>query len=253
MSGATDTPALETAALETDPYLLTARLEILRLFRSMQENGLLIQMQGRLETSSALTTLLKIDDQADVLILDAAPRDQVNQALVNDGKVKFEVWVDQVKVKFVGGPVQLVMFDGRPALSLPLPASVRRIQQRGSFRAQVPVVNPATCVVPLVSRNLTLTLHDISATGLAMLMPALEAELAVGTVLRDCTLDLPDIGRIQVDLQIKREVVRQHPSGKRVRQIGAAFVEPSGNGQRRVQNYISRLERQRLARKRGLA
>lgn len=237
---------------EQDPYLLTSRHEILHLFRRMLDNGLLIQMKGRQLTTSTVTTLLDIDPKAELLVVDCAPQALINQALLDDGKASFEVLVDQVKVQFVGEPLLSATFEGRAALTLPLPATVRRIQRRGSYRVQVPVSNPATCTLAMRPTPMTLALYDISSTGLALLMTRPELELSVGSVLHSCTLFLPDIGRMEANLQIVREEERELPNGKRVRHVGATFIDLRGNGQNLVQNYIFGLERQMIARKRGL-
>lgn len=247
MSGVSD-----SISPEQDPYLLTSRHEILHLFRRMLDNGLLIQMKGRQHTTSTVTTLLDIDAKADRLLVDCAPQALINQALLDDGKASFEVLVEQVKVQFMGDPLVQGAFEGRSALAMPLPASVRRIQRRNSYRVQVPVSNPATCTLAIRPTPMTLALHDISSTGLALLLPRPELELSVGTMLHSCTLFLPDVGRMEANLQVVREEERELPNGKRVRHIGATFVDLRGNNQNLVQNYIFGLERQMIARKRGL-
>ncbi len=247
MSGVSD-----HSSPEQDPYLLTSRHEILHLFRRMLDKGLLIQMKGRRYTVSAVTTLLDIDAKADRLVVDSAPQAAINQALLGEGRISFEVLVEQVKVQFVGEPLQAVTYEGRPALSMPVPASVRRIQRRGNYRVQVPVANPATCTLAQRPTPLTLALHDISASGLALLLPQPEVKLPVGAMLRDATLLLPGVGRMQADLQVVREEEHELANGKRVRHVGATFVGLRGSGQNLLQSYIFGLERQMIARKRGL-
>jgi len=247
MSGVSDPPSSEQ-----DPFLLTSRHEILHLFRRMQDNGLLIQMKGRLHTISTVTTLLDIDARAGRLVVDCAPVASINQGFLDDGKANFEVLVEQVKVQFVGKPLQAAQFEGRPALALPLPESVRRIQRRGSYRVQVPVSNPAMCTLAMRPTPLTLALHDLSASGLALLLSRPEIHLPIGSMLRNATLTLPGVGRMQADLQVVREEEHELANGKRVRHVGAAFVGLAGGEQNLLQNYIFGLERQMIARKRGL-
>lgn len=237
---------------EQDPYLLSSRHEIVRLFRRMLDNGLLIQMQGRLHTISVVTTLLDIDQKADLLIVDAAPQATMNQALLDAGRASFDVMVDQVKVQFIGEPLKGIVFEGRPALAMPIPPSIRRIQRRGSFRVQVPISNPATCTLVLRPTPITVALHDISSTGVALANPQSELDLQIGMFLRDCTLLLPETGRLRVNLQVVREQELELANGKRVRHVGAAFVDLRGPEETSVQNYIFGLERMMIARKRGL-
>jgi len=237
---------------DQDPYLLSSRHEIVHLFRRMLEGGLLMQMKGRLHTTSTVTTLLHIDLKAEALIVDCAPQALINQALIDDGKASFEVLVDQVKVQFSGAPLQTTLFEGRPALMMPLPSTVRRIQRRGSYRVQVPVSNPATCTLALRPTAITLALHDISASGLALLLARPDIELSVGSILHGCTLFLPDVGRLSTNVQIVRQEERELPNGKRVRHVGGAFVDLRGSGESLLQSYIFSLERQMIARKRGL-
>lgn len=237
---------------EHDPHRISSRYEMLRLLRRMLDDGLLIQMQGPHPHISVVTTLMDIDLDAEHLIIDCASHDAINQQFLEAGTADFETSIDQVKVQFSTDHITATYFEGKPALSIDLPEFIRRIQRREFFRVPVPVSNPATCALMLSHPPIVFDLYDISVGGVALLDKNRQVNFRLGMLLHDCTLHLPDVGTITVTLQITRERELLLPSGTPIRHIGAAFVGLQGVAENQVQTYTTRLERQLIAKERGL-
>lgn len=239
-------------ATEHDPHRIGSRYEMLRLLRRMLDDGLLIQMQGPHPQISVVTTMLDIDLDAEHLIVDCASHDAINQQFLDAGTADFETSIDHVKVQFSTDQITSTYFEGKPALCLALPEFMRRIQRREFFRVPVPVTNPATCALMLTQPPVVFDLYDISVGGVALLDKNRRINFRVGMMLHDCTLHLPDIGTITATLQVTRERELLLPSGTPIRHIGAAFVNLQGAAENLVQTYTTRLERQLIAKERGL-
>lgn len=238
---------------EHDPHRIDSRYEMLRLLRRMLDDRLLIQMQGPHPHISVVTTLLDIDLDTEHLVIDCATHESINQQFLEGGHADFETSIDHVKVQFSTDQITATYFEGKPALSIALPEHIRRIQRREYFRVPVPVSNPATCALMLSKPPVVFDLYDISVGGVALLDKQRHINFRVGMMLHDCTLYLPDVGTLTVTLQVTRERELLLPSGTPIRHVGAAFVGLHGAAQNLVQNYTSRLERQLIARERGLS
>jgi c-di-GMP-binding flagellar brake protein YcgR len=76
-------------------------------------------------------------------------------------------------------------------------------------------------------------------------------QFQVGDVLRGCRIELPDVGEVEVNLQIRHVLVRGH-LGYDAAQAGCEFVELAPAAQRKLFRYLLQLDRDQLARRRAL-
>ena len=76
-------------------------------------------------------------------------------------------------------------------------------------------------------------------------------QFQVGDILRDCRIELPDVGEVEVNLQIRHVLVRGH-IGYDAAQAGCEFVELAPAAQRKLFRYLLQLDRDQLARRRAL-
>ena len=72
-----------------------------------------------------------------------------------------------------------------------------------------------------------------------------------GDVLKGCRIELPGIGEVEVNLQIRHVLVRGH-IGYDAAQAGCEFVGLTPAAQRKLFRYLMQLDRDQLARRRGL-
>src|SRR5690606_19240814 len=135
--------------------------------------------------------------------------------------------LDRVKIHFSSASVTACMHDKRPALQLPIPESLTRIQRREYYRVDAPVTNPPRCTF-FVERNeerraVTLELKDISAGGIAVLDNGRVLDAGKGTIYMGCRLELPDVDVIDVDLKVAQCLDEILPNGKERRLLGCGF------------------------------
>lgn len=236
-----------------DTFLISSYLEIRSLLRAVQNQGTLLRMHTKNHTLALVTTLLDIDDDTQSIIVDNSPDDAFNRRLVQAGSVSFEAMLDKVRIVFTSAGAQACVHDQRPALQLPFPESMQRVQRRESYRVDIPVTMSALATIFNPDANITcLVIKDISAGGVSLIDDANTLNNTPGTIYRNCSISLPDVGQIVTDLQIRRSHDITLPSGKKACIIGCQFINLSNPKRIQVQNFIGRLERKLNARFQGL-
>jgi c-di-GMP-binding flagellar brake protein YcgR len=240
---------------DEDPYLVTSRLEIRSLLRAIEQKRALLRMHVHGRSVAIVTTILEIDDKNNDLIVDNSAQAEFNRRITSAEEVSFDTNLDKVKIHFSAPKVTPCLQDNRPALRLPIPETLTRIQRREYYRVDVPITKPARCTMPIEDekgqRNVTFTVKDISAGGIAVFDNHHLLSETVGTLYKGCRLLLPEVDTVITDLRIVRAQDEALPDGKERRQVGCAFVHLSNAMQIMVQNYIGMLERNLNAKRRG--
>lgn len=239
---------------EDDPFLVTSRLEIQALLRSIEEKGALLRMHVEGRTVAIITTILEIDPDNNVLIVDDSSDDDFNRRISSAEKVSFETNLDKIRIQFSVARVTPCIQDGRPALEAVFPDTITRIQRREYYRVDIPVSSGATCAITApgaTSKSHTLVIKDISAGGISILDNAQVLDNTLGAVYKNCTLELPEAGTVVTDLQIIRSQDETLATGKQTRSLGCAFLNLSNPTKFIVQQYIGKLERKLNAKRRG--
>jgi len=118
-----------------------------------------------------------------------------------------------------------------------------RLQRREYFRVRTPVLGKAVCLVPQergASKYESLQLLNISVGGLAVMSYPHNFELPVGETIRDCYLDLPGIGPINVAFRVVN--IYDDEGNADARRCGCQFVDLAPQARMMVQRYVNRVE-----------
>ncbi len=237
---------------EHDALRTYSKLEILQTLRKIQRNQILLHISSTTEERGVVTTILDVPATNTHFIIDAAPDNEVNQLLARSTSNRLETYVDRILVSFETGAAQACEFKKKPALSLPLPESVHRLQRRRYYRVSIPVSNPASISFALKDKQWNFPLHDINAGGVALHDDTLSLEAQAGILIRDAQLILPGVRTLNLDLLFIRTQDHALPSGRPIRRIGCTFLNLTGDAQMAIQTYINQIERQEIARQKGL-
>lgn len=242
---------------DDDPFVLTAPLEIRSILRSMQRHAALVRMYVKGNSDqSIMTTVLAFDQANGRVIVDCSPDSELNQRLLRAETVMFETQLDRISVSFAAHNLQACTHDGLPAISFPLPESVRRVQRREFYRVEIPLNEPASCTIPITSpqggaMRAVIKLKDISAGGVALLDNENLLPHEPGMQFRDARLTLPEVGEVTVDLDVLRVHTIELPNKKEIVELGCKFVNLSNASMMLIQSYIGQLERRLNAKRRG--
>ena len=238
-------------------YEVGARREVVALLRQLGERNQSIRMLIRGQGDVCVTTILTIDPERDIVLLDIpVDRDQHRRAL-EASQISFETTLDKIRIMFSSGPLAASTYDGRPALQLTIPETLIRLQRREYYRMPTPVTNPVMVTIPrapeLGGGTQRFPLVDISCGGICIFDNKHELGNTVGSSYLLCKIDLPDVGPVTTTLQIRNSIDMTLLNNKAQRRLGCAFVNMPRSGMAAVQRYITHLERERNARNAGLA
>lgn len=238
------------------PYQVESRREIIALLRGFREKNQLISMYINNGAEAFITSVLEIDDTNNTVIIDSAPGNDANQRIVEASQVFFDGLLDRISIQFSSSRLQRTTFEKRPALLMPIPTTLIRLQRRENYRINTPVSNPIKCTIPIevdtVAQLAKFSLVDISCGGVAILDDQRLLNIAVGSRYADCQINLPGVGPLDTMLEIRNSQDLTLLNGKTTRRIGCEFVNLSSRTLASVQRYIMNLERERNAKMTGI-
>jgi c-di-GMP-binding flagellar brake protein YcgR len=240
--------------LEDDSrFAVSQPAEIVFVLKKIMQNTQLVTAYLEDGADFALTSLLAVMPDTAEVVLDA-PRDAAaNKRLVAAKKVLLVTSHDQVKVKFATNDIREVRYKGRPALRIPLPGSLMRIQRREHYRIATPLTKPLICTLPMPGRGpgtqAETILLDISIGGVALMDNHDATGFQIGDVFENCRIGLPEFGTLVVSLEVRTSCDTPLKNGLSFRRCGCQFLNLAPSTESLVQRYIMLLERLRNFRK----
>lgn len=244
---------LGQSALE--PYMLTSPADILDVLQSIRNRNSTLRTLIEPASLTTATSLLDINTRSGTLVLSMSRSDNELEPsdFLSAKNVLSDTSLGASHVQFAGSDAMPHDNDKHTALRIPIPIQLLHIQRRDSYRILTPVTSPVDCnIIPGSSKKpVTLSIADISLGGICLTTEQQDIDCTVGKIYANCTIDLPGVGTINVALQVAH--VTQQPSALGITRyrIGCAFVQPNYSAAALVQRYISQLEREEIAKKRG--
>jgi c-di-GMP-binding flagellar brake protein YcgR len=250
--------AMHDAELENwHDYEVQSRREIVALLRQIGEKKQLIRMKIKGEADVCVTSILDVDGDEGLFILDRSINREQNDRIVQARGVLCETYLDKIRILFSVSSVRDADFKGSGALVAEIPASLIRLQRREYYRMPTPVTHPVPALVPmpfeLGGGNASFPLADISCGGVALLDNKMILNSTIGQTFTNCRIELPEIGTVTTSLQVRNALDVTMLNNKTSRRIGCMFVDISRGNMAAVQRYITKLERERNARLAGLS
>lgn len=205
---------------------------------------------------SFLTTIIDLDQKANLITLDVAPTELLNKQLLTSAKVLFRTEYEGIKVSFRGKSIKKSQSDGHPVLAMPIPDAIFWMQRRQYYRVKIPLSHKnSTCEIVFNTENAdgstesqtkVFSLADISLSGFSFLNPdtTLADTLAPDTQITQCALFLNDGSRANVSFVVKNiNNVRASPTTYQHR-IGCQFTELPQVFENNIQRYMQEIELQ---------
>ncbi|SFW30427.1 flagellar brake protein [Nitrosovibrio sp. Nv17] len=232
---------------DNESYRIYSGTGILSILKSVMRTGSLLTCQCGDGKDPVLTTIIDIDAEQRTLALDCGSDDALGRVLKAE-KLNITTFPDGVKIQFECDDVEKARINGRDVFLMPVPETLLRIQKREYFRASVPEIVPAKCIIPLPVRKrdvppaVEVALHDISRGGVAIIDTHSAIEFKEGVIYRDCLMELPGVGAARANLQVCDASRDFRQPGQRIRCV---YVDPQEYMLSMVQRYINRLELER--------
>ncbi|MBO9535828.1 flagellar brake protein [Herbaspirillum sp.] len=242
---------------DDSPYRVHSRREIVSLLNSMLEKNQLLSLLIKGGSESIITSILEIDEDADALIIDAAPSASLNESIVSSNRIGFEALYNSIRITFTVDKASRVEYQNRPALKIGIPTSLVRLQRREYFRIATPIAKPLRCTFRVTQPDGNFTtvvtlLNNISAGGVGITDEKKILPTAIGATYEDCQLELADNTLVSVKLQIRDCKEFKLTTGKTVNRFGCEFVSLSRAVEAAIQRFITKLEREQNAKASGM-
>jgi len=230
---------------DVGPYLIHSRREIIALLRQLTEKRELVRMIFSEGEEAIATAVLEVRE--DSVIIDSAPNaDQLERVLASRS-ISFDTALERIRIAFFTTRIEACMHDGLPALRIPLPETMVRLQRREYYRVLTP-----RCSIQMEHEGgpppVSFAVQNVSAGGIALIDDEQVLDASKGTEYSNCELLLPGAQSIIATLCVMNCCDITLYNGRTARRIGCAFVNPNAAMLALVQRYVSKLERDQNAR-----
>lgn len=244
---------------DVSPYQVHSRREIVGLLRAIFQENQLVSMQTDGGAEAVVTSILQIDEESDMVVIDRAPSNTSNQRILASDNISFETVLHNIRIMFFTDQVHECLYENLPALYIKIPQSVIRLQRRENYRVPMTVSSPVRCTIVIPpddagqgGTTVVVTLKDISGGGISVLDEKKLLDATIGRIYKDCRLDLPGGNTVTATLQIRNSHDITLPTGRSIRKLGCMFVDLPKGMAAAVQRYITKLERERNAKATGM-
>jgi flagellar brake protein len=241
----------ETNSDDDKKFIVNNRKEILRILRGLAQDMATVSAVFSAGKDILLTAVVAVDPESDVIYLDTNSNNIYNDPLIRSKRTIFVSVRDGARIQWISTEVGMAEYDGREAFRVPIPETLRHVQKRGLFRIETPRISPVMCTIPLTPEvAIKVPLVDICAEGIGVTLPENAAdEIEKGATFENCSLDLPEVGIVPVNLVVTGVWEITLKNGAKSRRAGFGFVDAKSATQSRVQRYINVLQRNRITNK----
>ncbi|OIQ88731.1 flagellar brake protein YcgR [mine drainage metagenome] len=242
---------LETNSDDDKKFIVNNRKEILRILRGLAQDMATVSAVFSAGKDILLTAVVAVDPESNVIYLDTNSNNIYNDPLIRSKRTIFVSVRDGARIQWISTEVGMAEYDGREAFRVPIPETLRHVQKRGLFRIETPRINPVMCKIPLAPEVvIKVPLVDICAEGIGVTLPENAADgIEKGATFENCSLDLPEVGIVPVNLIVTGVWEITLKNGAKSRRAGFGFVDAKSATQSRVQRYINVLQRNRITNK----
>jgi len=246
-------PQVATISERDDRYKVRSALEIGKILRGLIAHRALITVHGGEHGAFFVTAVLEVDEDEGTIVCDYGVDAALTERLLAAPSLTFITQLDHVRVQFSVSGALAVEYEGGPAFRVDMPDFVVRLQRREHYRLKVPRGRPLYCqLVPMAQAGdaagarIAVPVYDISCGGLALAGWQGEPVPAPAMELSGAWVELPDLGRLVVDLRVVH-VQRATGRAGALSRVGCGFVDVSAGATMLVQRYINRIEREQRA------
>jgi len=213
------------------------------------KNKCLLSARFGANNESYITTLLSVNEGNNTVVLDYGPKEDLNQRILNAGKVSFDTDYNGIKVSFAGTELNKIAHKGDSAFSMSIPRSLYWMQRREYYRVKSPLSKPSYCQLIVEGREpVNLKLYDISLTGFAMLNVSKEVSdlLIPGTSFSQCKLILSEAGESPISFEICAKYIINPDKPQKIQKIGCKFNKITRSVEEVIQRYMHQIQREDL-------
>jgi c-di-GMP-binding flagellar brake protein YcgR len=233
--------------LQQNTEVVEERLRIINLIKQLVDAHALVTVGLPGQDLTFNSAIVDIDTDRDTLTLDELTPREGHERLKLTGHCSVFGRPKGVGVYFEVDISEFGEENGIAYYRAPLPSLAFYGQKRNHYRVHVGLGTQAAVQLGDVPQQALATgqLRDLSVGGLGAVFP-LTAPLESGMQFAGCTLDLPGVGPIECELEIR--FARRNEEQRHLI-VGAEFINVTPRQQRAVQRSVYMLERDELRRR----
>ena len=234
-----------------DRYMVRNAHQVRHLLQAMIDQRSMFNVHPDGRDQAFPSAVLDVDMHG--LVLDASPVPSINRTVETANSLLCFGQVDKVTVRFQLEGQRRIDRDGHVAFEVPLPEEVYHLQRREFYRLETPVGDSPYCVLPDPDGGEATRWRvlDISAGGIALLLPPEQNLLKLQSRYASCVLEIPESTPISTPLVVCNLRQQKQPNGTEMTRIGLRFDDLPRGADNSIQRYIFRIDRLRKARSNG--
>ncbi|ADE11283.1 flagellar brake protein [Sideroxydans lithotrophicus] len=233
---------------EESQFALHNRKEIVFILEDLAKHRVAINLDTS-EGVGLVTSVLGVSSEGNYVYMDVSPDDRINEKITHSKHVSF-VTQAGVKVRWHATHLHLVELQDGNAFSMLVPSVIERIQRREYFRLSTPQGSKALiCRIPSGTAVIEAIIADMSLGGIGIVIRgALHEVFTHGALLEGCTMELPVIGVVPMNLRVRGIwTSMKTKSGEQLHRLGLEFEGLSRGASNVIQRYMIQLEAERIS------
>ena len=234
-SQASSVPVIKPGAVADLPEVLVrARHEILRLLNSILDQDVPLAVSFLHAGLVLSSSVIYVDEASNTLLL-ACPPDWEKAMGNGDDSIMLSGVIEDSKIEFQGGPSVIVDLEGTPVVGLPIPDFMWRFQRRREPRHKVQGLK---IVLNMGFLEAEAEVVDLSTGGIGMLNCHRELKLDNGEILHNCTIVLPGVGQLPVNLAVQNQLEVSLADGKPITRVGCRFNGLTDSARQMIAHFL---------------
>jgi len=236
--------------ISDNPNFVTDPSRIITLLQQVMELPPLCSVTFVNSDTTFFTSILDIEVKNKLLIFDQLAPPSGNSLIVENKSLKISTLLNGIPLTFNIKDITTGKSQDSIFYKAPLPEKIYYPQRRASLR--IGIHSTATDFLgtsPDGKIRLKGYVFDFSRGGIAVNISTDSADILRGDVLTDCLINLPGKQILSFDLSVRS--VKEISPGNQKKQIGGYFENLSVQGQRKLDRFISTLEREHLRKRKN--
>lgn len=226
-----------------DQYLVESRDGIVHLLNSMVLSSTPCAAYLEETEEFIVCSILGLDIQQSVAYLRYDAETPLLDTLLESKSVRYIASHEDSKIQFLSSQPHTVTFRNQPALRIPIPKLLWRMQRREHPRravapGQVKVILNFTGIGYVEAEA-----ADISIAGVGIIHYHPQLKLEEGLVLDDCEIRIPGEANIKVKLRIQHSIPLQFPDGEIIKRSGCQFIDLNQAASKALATYLNKLKK----------
>ncbi len=238
----------EPAAADHSKYLVHSRHGIVGILASLCKNASMITAYLDGGNDFILTAILAVRSDQDEVIADFGADADTNQRALQNGRLNFTAELYRIQIRFMVDILRKTSFEGHDAFSFSVPKTLLRLQRRESYRVSIPMARRLKCILGAEHTPSEVSIVDISCGGVAVIDANYPSDIEPGMYFRGCRILLPGSSEVVTDMHVRTVTELTLKNGVKQLRAGCEFIGMSGRDEAKIQFYVTKLEREDMAR-----